>query len=199
MGRTHQQGMYFVVKSLKSDLLGFPAISSLKLIRSVFATQSDEESHAIKHKFPNVFKGLVNLGDEYVIKLKGGSQPYSLFTPRNIPIPLRPKVKTELDCMCAGIVVVPKHSGAVRICFDLKPLNESVLREVHPIPTVDDTLAQLSGASVFIKLDANSGFWQIPLAKSLYFLLLLLHHLVDIVLVNFLLAYQVLQSCFNGG
>ena len=31
---------------------------------------------------------------------------------------------------------------------------------------VDTTLAQLSGATVFSKLDANSGFWQIPLAKE---------------------------------
>lgn len=35
-----------------------------------------------------------------------------------------------------------------------------------PLPKVDDTLAQLAGAKVFSKLDANSGFWQIPLAKS---------------------------------
>ena len=67
---------------------------------------------------------------------------------------------------CAGMVVVPKKSGAVRICVDLKPLNESVLRAVHPIPTVDETLSHLSGATVFSKLDANSGFWQIPLAEE---------------------------------
>ena len=67
---------------------------------------------------------------------------------------------------CAGMVAVPKKSGAVRICIDLKPLNKSVQREVHPLPTVDDTLAQLSGATVFSKLDANSGFWQIPLAEK---------------------------------
>ena len=116
-----------------------------------------------------------------MIKQKEGSQPYSLFTPCNIPIPLRPKVKTELDHMqslgvispvhdptswCAGMVVVPKRSGAIRICIDLKPLNESLLYEVHPIPTVDDTLEQPSGASVFTKLDANSEFWQISLAEK---------------------------------
>ena len=50
--------------------------------------------------------------------------------------------------------------------MDLKPLNQSVLREVHPLPNVDETLAQLSGARVFTKLDANSGFWQIPLSKQ---------------------------------
>ena len=35
-------------------------------------------------------------------------------------------------------------------------LNECVLWEVYPIPKVDETLAQLSGAAVFSKLDANS-------------------------------------------
>jgi len=50
--------------------------------------------------------------------------------------------------------------------MDLKPLNANVLREAHPIPKVDDTLAQLSGETVFSKIDANSGFWQIPLAEE---------------------------------
>ena len=67
---------------------------------------------------------------------------------------------------CAGMVVVPKKEGAIRICVDLKPLNGNVFHEVHPLPKVDETLAQLAGAVVFSKLDANSGFWQIPLAKK---------------------------------
>ena len=67
---------------------------------------------------------------------------------------------------CAGMVVVPKKLGAVRICVDLKPLNESVSWEVHPIPKVDDMLGKLAGATVFSKLDANCGFWQIPLAAE---------------------------------
>ena len=71
---------------------------------------------------------------------------------------------------CAGIVVVPKKSENIRIWVDLKLLNESVLREVHPLPRVDETLAQLSGAKVFTKLDANSGFWQIPLSKQSHLL-----------------------------
>ena len=53
--------------------------------------------------------------------------------------------------------------GAVRVCVDLK---KSVLREPHPIPSVDDTLAHLTGATVFSKVDANSGFWQIPLSEE---------------------------------
>ena len=33
-------------------------------------------------------------------------------------------------------------------------------------PQIDDTLAQLSGATTFSKLDANSGFWQVSLSES---------------------------------
>ena len=109
------------------------------------------------------------------------SHAHALFTPRRIPLPLRDRVREELNRMesmgvisrvvepstwCAGMVAIPKKSGSIRICVDLKPLNESVLREVHPLPRVDETLAHLAGAKVFSKLDANSGFWQIPLATQ---------------------------------
>ena len=67
---------------------------------------------------------------------------------------------------CAGMVVVPKAKGKVRICVDLRKLNESVLRENHPLPCVDYTLAQLAGANIFSKLDANSGIWQISLSPE---------------------------------
>jgi len=43
-------------------------------------------------------------------------------------------------------------------CVDFWRLNESVLRETHPLPKVDYTLAQLSGAMAFSTLDANSDF-----------------------------------------
>ena len=118
---------------------------------------------------------------EYDIQLRPDAKPRAIFTPSHIPLPLRTQVADELNRMeeagviskvtqptpwCAGMVVVPKKSGKVRICVDLKPLNASVLREVNPLPKVDETLAQLSGAKVFSKLDANSGFWQIPLSQT---------------------------------
>ncbi|XP_048585791.1 uncharacterized protein K02A2.6-like [Nematostella vectensis] len=64
------------------------------------------------------------------------------------------------------MVVVPKSNDQVRICVDLTRLNDSVKRERHILPSVDETLAQLGGAKVFSKLDANSGFHQIPLSKE---------------------------------
>ena len=64
---------------------------------------------------------------------------------------------------CAGMVVVPKRGGKVRICVDVTKLNESVCRERHILPSVEQTMAQIGGAKHFTKLDANSGYWQIEL------------------------------------
>ena len=129
-----------------------------------------------------LFTGLGTLkGEPYEIRLKPEAQPFALYTPRNVPLPLRQKVKEELSRMqslgvispvgeptpwCAGMVVVPKKSGAVRICVGFRPLNDNVLREVHPLPKVDENLAQLAGAQMFSKLDSNCGFWQIPLSEQ---------------------------------
>ena len=169
----------FVVEKLKHNLLGLPAIKDLNLL--VMVNHMSSNYAEIVNKFPSVFTGLGSLSSEFEIQLKPDVKPFALYTPRKVPYALRSKVKAELDRMeamgviskveiptpwCAGMVVVPKKDGKVRICVDLKPLNASVKRETHPLPKVDDTLAQLSGAKIFSKLDANSGFWQIPLAKQ---------------------------------
>ena len=39
----------------------------------------------------------------------------------------------------AGMLEVPKGTGAVCICVALRPLNENVLWEIHPIPKVETT------------------------------------------------------------
>ena len=168
----------YVIKGLKNNLLGLPAITELHLMERLCSTEFERD---IKEQFPQVFTGLGTFGEEYDVKLKDGAKAFSLYAPRNVPIPLLPKVRQELERMerlgvirkvseptpwCAGMVVVPKKSGDIRICVDLKPLNESVQREVYPIPRVDDTLAKLAGAKIFSKLDANSGFWQIPLSTE---------------------------------
>ena len=144
----------YVVDGLKTNLLGLPTITALELAATCRVNATAEANAEVQDRFPSVFQGLGNLGEEYEIRLKEGATPHSLFAPRHVPLPLRPKVQEELDRMesigviskvdeptpwCAGMVVVPKKEGAIRICVDLKPLNENVLREVHPLSKVDET------------------------------------------------------------
>ena len=64
---------------------------------------------------------------------------------------------------CAGIVIVPKKDSGVRICTHYKKLNAAIKLERYVLPTVEDILHKLKGSTIFTKLDATSGFWQIPL------------------------------------
>ena len=138
------QETIFVVRGLKNNLLGLPALTTLKLVQRVESTYSSLAD--VKKEFPTVFSGLGNFGEPYTIKLKDDAKPRALHTPRNVPIPLQEKVSDELKRMeslrviskvseptpwCDGMVVVPKKSGDVRICVDLKALNESVMRESY--------------------------------------------------------------------
>ena len=59
-----------------------------------------------------------------------------------------------------------KPSGDVCICVDLTKLNGNILREVHPLPSVDYTLAKFGGSKIFSKMDANSEFWQRKLSNE---------------------------------
>ena len=169
----------YVVPGLHTPLLGRPAIESLGLITRVASIGLTGDQ--IPLQYPNLFKGLGKLKGKYTIRLREGACPFALMTPRRVAIPLLPRVKAELERMvqlgvispveeptewCAGMVVAQKANGSVRICVDLSRLNESVCRERHPLPVVEQVLAQLTGAKLFSKLDANSGFWQIPLSPE---------------------------------
>ncbi|KAI4881647.1 hypothetical protein NFI96_006235, partial [Prochilodus magdalenae] len=168
----------YVVPELKCNLLGRPAIQALGLVARVDTVALDSRER-VKEQFHKLFKGLGKMEGDYKIELRADAKPFSISTPRRIPLPFMPQVKKELSRMeeisrveqptdwCAGMVPVPKPGkNEVRICADLTKLNESVNRERHMLPSVEHTLGQLEGAKVFSKIDANSGFWQIPLAKD---------------------------------
>lgn len=116
-----------------------------------------------------------------VIRLREDITPYCVTTARKIPFPLMDAVEAELKSMlkdevirkvteptgwCSPMVPVVKPSGALRICVDLKRLNKAVRREHYNLPSLDDIAPKLKGSTVFSKLDAASGFWQVPLEEE---------------------------------
>ncbi|RUA05255.1 MAG: hypothetical protein DSY43_04955 [Gammaproteobacteria bacterium] len=48
----------------------------------------------------------------------------------------------------------------------MRKANEAIIRERHPIPTVDDVLYNINGSKVFSKLDLKWGFHQIELEEE---------------------------------
>lgn len=100
---------------------------------------------------------------------------------RRIPMPLEDAVNRKLEQLLARdiierkegpatwvspLVVVGKSNGEPRICLDLRRVNAAVLRERHPMPTVDDYLARLGEGKYWTKLDIKEAFLQIELAPE---------------------------------
>ena len=73
---------------------------------------------------------------------------------------------TERTNWCAPIVPVTKKNGNVRLCVDLKRLNEAVRHKYYMLPNLDGIAPKLCGTTVFSKLDAECGFHQIPLRED---------------------------------
>ena len=60
-------------------------------------------------------------------------------------------------------LLVKKKDDSWRLCVDYRNLNQATKKDAHPLPRIDDTLDQLSGAHWFSTLDLASGYWQVEL------------------------------------
>ena len=60
-------------------------------------------------------------------------------------------------------VLVRKRDGSVRWCVDYRALNNITVKDVFPLPLVEECMDTLAGNKWFSKLDANSAYWQIKI------------------------------------
>ena len=115
------------------------------------------------------------------ITLQEDSTPYSVRAPQRVPFPLMEPLKEMLEKMeamdiivkqteptdwCAPIVVASKKTSEICVCVDLCHLNCSVKHERYVIPTFTDIAPKLKDCKIFSKLDAKSGYHQLPLDEE---------------------------------
>ena len=53
--------------------------------------------------------------------------------------------------LVSPVVIAPKKNGDIRLCVDLRRVNKAIIRERHPLPTMDEILHQENGSTVFSK------------------------------------------------
>ena len=54
----------------------------------------------------------------------------------------------------------------MRWCIDYRALNEVTVKDVFPLPLVDECLDTLAGSMLFSKLDVNSAYWQVGIKED---------------------------------
>ena len=141
---------------------------------------SEELKEEVLQKYTQVFTGLGRLEKPYHIEVDPTVTPV-VNPPRTVPAALRDRVKEELDDMeRRGVVrkveeptdwvnsmaIVEKPNGSLRICLDPRHLNKAIKREHFQLPTIEDITTRMANAKWFTKLDANRGYWQIPLDEE---------------------------------
>ena len=183
-GTTHHL-QFYVVPATASPILGLNACQKLGLVKRIAEVDRNDNQivkDVVLKDYSTVFGTPGLLRDHvYQIRLKEGAVPYSVFAPRRVKLPLLPKLRNELERMqkmgiiqevveptdwIAPMVPVLKKNGQIRVCIDFSELNKSIRRERFQIPVAEEIFVKMHGSKCFTTLDAESGFWQIPLNES---------------------------------
>ncbi|TYK03209.1 pol protein [Cucumis melo var. makuwa] len=124
--------------------------------------------------FPEELPGLPPHREvEFAIELEPGTVPISRAPYRMAPAELK-KLKVQLQELLdkgfirpsvspwgAPVLVVKKKDGSMRLYIDYRELNKVTVKNRYPLPRIDDLFDQLQGATVFSKIDLQSGYHQL--------------------------------------
>ena len=159
----------------------------MNLVKRVNVVDSVPKSaNDVYSQFKDVFQGVGKIPGKYDLKCDPNAKPVA-HPPRPIPAALREPARAKLiqlesmgiiekvpvgvpTAWCSALHVVTKKSSGpdkdVRITIDPKDLNRALLREYHPMCTIEEVTTRTDKSKFFTVLDANMGYFQIELSEE---------------------------------
>ncbi|KAF3678379.1 RNA-directed DNA polymerase -like protein [Capsicum annuum] len=115
---------------------------------------------------------------DHVINLIPGAQPFNL-RPYRYSYDQKNSIESIINDMHKASTVIPSQSpfasptllvkkkdSTWRLCVDYRLLNNLTVKNKYPIPMIDDLLDELSGATVFSKVDLRAGYHQVRMKSG---------------------------------
>ena len=144
-------------------------------------TDDETLKQQLSKAYPGVFNGVGKLkGVQAHLHVDPDVIPVAQ-KQRRVPFALEHKVKAKVTELLATdiiqeaegptpwvspVVVAPKPNGEIRLCVDMRRANEAIIRERHPLPTIDEVIHSVNGSQVFSKIDLKWGFHQVELDEE---------------------------------
>ena len=184
-GKTSRETIY-VTAGNGGSLLSWQTSLNLELISVATPLSSSDERPEINrltNEYSDLFTGLGKLkGFQVKLHIDETVQPVAQ-PHRRTPFHVRKRLERELgrdeeNCAIEKVegptpwvspVVVapkPKKPGSIRMCVDMRQVNDAVQRERHFTPTIKEVISDLNGTTIFAKLDLNQGYNQLELSPE---------------------------------
>lgn len=173
----------FIVVNVPHEfaLLSTELSRELGMLAEICSVNFDGRNNDLLEKYKCVFEGLGSVKNfSYEIDVDPAVEPFHCNS-RPLPPAILTDVEKELQTLeeegiikkvteptdwCSPLVVVRKPNGKIRICTDLRKLNEAIKRPSFHIPNTEDLFAQISGSQYFSRLDCNSAFHQLHVSDE---------------------------------
>ena len=137
----------------------------------------------IMNLYPDLLSGVGTIRNAMVhLDVKPGAIPV-VCSPCHVPHAVQPKLKEELDRMLKlgvirklnineasdwvhALVIVIKPNGKLHVCLDPRTLNSVLRHNIHNAKRFIYIISKVKGFEHISKIDADSGFWTLPLDPS---------------------------------
>ena len=137
----------------------------------------------IMNLYPDLFSGVGTIKNAMVhLDAKPGAISV-VCSPHHVPHAVQPKLKEELDRMLKlgvirkldineasdwvhALAIVIKPNGKLCVCLDPRTLNSVLQHNIHNAKRFIDIISKVKGFKHVSKIDADSGFWTLPLEPS---------------------------------
>ncbi|KAK3928666.1 hypothetical protein KUF71_016890 [Frankliniella fusca] len=182
-----------LIRFLVTDDAETPLLGIKDCERFQFIVRNVVDIHSVQVKLPDdpqafikengdVFQGIGKFPGTHALVIKEGAKqiirPHQR-KPTSVTKKLEPALKQlekdhiiekvdqiSPDCWVSNIVIVEKPNGKIRICLDPSDLNEVILRQPHPIPTISELSERLNHKKFYSLLDLRDGFYHIELDEG---------------------------------
>ena len=75
-------------------------------------------------------------------------------------------IRSSVSPWGAPVLFVKKKDGTLRLCVDYRQLNKMTMKNKYQLPKIDDLFDELKGASIFSKIDFQSGYHQLRIKDA---------------------------------